>query len=129
MYISQSGIIDTAVSDDDEITFRSLKNYSDDAYKEALEKPSIPNYGSFDNLDLVCSDFISRLESVINVVAPVKTVRIKNNRREWFDGEIAEEIHKQDILYKKFKLTKLYVDEDLHRETRIAVQNLIRKKK
>ena len=34
---------------------------------------------------------ISRLESVINVVAPIKTVRIKNNTREWFDGEIAEE--------------------------------------
>ena len=30
---------------------------------------------------------ISRLKRVINVVAPVKTVRIKNNTTEWFDGE------------------------------------------
>ena len=137
-YISQSGIIDTAVSDHSMIyctrkisgiTFRSLKNYSEDVYKEALEEVSIPNYDSFDNLDLAYSDFISRLESVINVVAPVKTVRIKNTIREWFDGEIAEEIHKRDKQYKKFKLTKFHVDEDLYREARNAVQNLIQKKR
>ena len=40
-----------------------------------------------------------------------------------------EEIHKWDKLYKKFKLTKLHVDEDLHREARNAVQNLIRENK
>ena len=145
-YILQSGIIDTAVSDHSmvyctrkisrakynkhkEITFRSLKNYSDDVYEEALEKVSVPNHDSFDNLDLAYSDFISRLESVINVLGPVKTVRIKNNTREWFDGEIAEEIHKRDKQYKNFKLTKLHVDEDLYREARNAVQNLIQKKK
>ena len=94
-----------------------------------MEKVSIPNYDSFDNLDLAYSDFISRLESLINVVDPVKTVRIKTNTREWFDGEIAEEIHKRYKLYKKFKLTKLHVDQDLYREARNAVQNLIRKKK
>ena len=112
-----------------EITFRSLKNYSVDVYKEALEKVSIPNYDNFGNPDLAYSDFISRLESVINVVAPIKTVRIKNNTREWFDGEIGEEIYKRDKLHKKFKLTKLHVDEDLYKEARNAVQNLIRKKK
>ena len=113
-YISQSGIIVITVSDHSvvyctrkisrakynkhkEITFRSLKNYSEDVYKEALEKVSIPNYDSFDNLDLAYTDFISRFESVINVVAPVKTVRTS---REWFDGEIAEEIHKRNKLYK-----------------------------
>ena len=60
-----------------EITFRSLKNYSVDVYKEALEKVLIPNYDSFDNLDLAYSDFVSNLESVIYVAAPVKIVRIK----------------------------------------------------
>ena len=103
-----------------EITFRSLKNYSVDVYK---------NYENFGNLDLAYSDFISRLESVINVVAPIKTVRIKNNTREWFDGEIGEEIYKRDKLHKKFKLTKLHVDEDLYKEARNAVQNYIGKRK
>ena len=112
-----------------EITFLSLKYYSVDVYKEALEKVSIPNYDSFDNLDPAYSDFINRLESVIDVVVLVKTVRIKSSTREWFDGEIAEEIYERNKLHKKFKLTKLHVDEDLHKEARNAVQNLIRKKK
>lgn len=39
-------------------------------------------------------------------------------------------VHARDKSYKKFtKLTKLHVDEDIHKETRNAVQNLIRKKK
>ena len=112
-YISQSAIIDTAVSGHSmvyctrkisrakynkhkQITFRSLKNYSVDVYKEALEKVSIPNYDNFDKPDLAYSDFTSRLESVINVVAPIKTATIKNNTRKWFDGEIGEEVYKRD---------------------------------
>ena len=81
-----------------EITFCSLKNYSEDLYKEALEKVLIPNYDNFNNLDLAYSDFISSLKSVINVVVPVKTVRIKNTIRESFDGVTVEEIYKQDKL-------------------------------
>ena len=65
-----------------ETNFYSLKNYSEDVYKEALEKVSTRNYDSFDNIDLTYSDFISRLGSIINVVAPVKTVRIQNTTRE-----------------------------------------------
>ena len=114
-YISQSDVNDTAILDHSmvyctrkisrakynkhkEITFHSLKNYSEDLYKEALEKVLIPNYDNFNDLDLAYSDFISRLKSVINVVVPVKTVRKKNTIRESFDGEIVEEIHKQDKL-------------------------------
>ena len=112
-----------------EITFRSLKNYSVDVYKEALEKASIPNYDKFGNPDLAYRDFISRHESVINVVSPIKTGRIKNNAKQWFDGEIGEEIYKRDKLHKKFKLTKLHVLEDLYEKARNTVQNLIQKKK
>ena len=96
-----------------EITFHSLKNYSVDVYNEALEKVLIPNYDNFSNPDLAYSDFISRLKSIINVIAPIKTVRIKTNTREWFDGEIGEEIYKRDKLHKKFKLAKLHFDKDL----------------
>ena len=105
-----------------EITFRSPEIYSVDVYKENLEQLWIPYYDSFDNFDLGYSNFISRLESVINVVAPVKTVRIKSNSREWFDGEIPQEINKRDKLYKKFKLTKLHDDKDIYmyREARNA---------
>ena len=102
-YISQSAMVyctrkisRTKYNQHKQITFRSLKNYSVDVYKEALEKVSIPNYDNFDKPDLAYSDFTSRLESVINVVAPIKTATIKNNTRKWFDGEIGEEVYKRD---------------------------------
>ena len=144
--ISQSGVIDTAISDHSliyctrkipkakynrhkEITFRSLRNYSPNVYKGTLERVSIPNYKNFDNPDVAYSDFITRLDCVINAVAPFKTVRIKNNASEWFDGEIAEKIDKRDKLYKKLKSTKLHVGEEIYKKARNTVQNLIRQKK
>ena len=42
--------------------------------------------------------------------------------------KIAEATHKWDKLYKKFKSTKLHVDEDIYREARNAIQNLFRKR-
>ena len=144
--ISQSGVIDTAISDHNmiyctrkilkpkynkrkKLTFRSLRNYSVDIYKQALERASFPNYDNFHNPGIAYSDFINRHHCVVNAVAPFKTVRVKNNTSEWFDGETADKIHTRDKLYSRFKLTKLRVDEEIYKEARNVVQNLIQKKK
>ena len=129
--ISQSGIINTAISDHNmiyctrkilktrynkckELTFRLLRNYSVD---------------NFHNPDIAYNDFINRLDGVVNTIAPFKTVRVKNNTSERFDGEMADKIHTRDKLYKRFKLTKLHVEEEIYREARNVVQNLTRRKK
>ena len=63
-------------------------------------------------------------------VAPFKTVRVKNNNSQWFDGEIANKIRTcYNKLYKRCKLTKLRVDEEIYKEAGNAIQNLIRRKK
>ena len=69
-------------------------------YKGNLERVSFPNYENFDNPGIGYSGFITRLDCVINAIAPFKTVRIKNNASEWFDGEMAEKTHTRDKLYK-----------------------------
>ena len=132
--ISQSDVIDTAISDHSliyctrnipkakynrrkEITFRSLKNYSPDVYKGTLQRVSFPNYENFDNPDVAYTDFITKFDCVTNAIAPFKTVTIKNNASEWFDGEIAEKIHTRDKIYKKFKSTKLHVDEEIYKNS------------
>ena len=48
---------------------------------------------NFANPDIAYSNFITSLECVVNAIAPFKTVRIKNNASERFDGEIAEKTH------------------------------------
>ena len=93
-----------------------MKNYSTDVYKETLESILFPNYENFANPDIAYSGFINRLDCVMNAIASFKTIIIKNNVKEWFDREIEEKIHSRDILYKKFKSTKLHVDGELCKE-------------
>ena len=119
-------ILKTKYNKHKELTFRSLRNYSVDIYKQALERASFPNCNNFHNPDIACNKFINRFACVINAVAPFKTVMVKSNTSEWFDGEI---VHTRDKLYKRFKLTKLHVDEEIYKEARNVVQNLIRRKK
>ena len=73
--------------------------------------------------------FFTRPDCVMNAIVPFKAVRIKNNASEWFDGETAGKMHTRDKLYKKFKSTKLHVDEEIYKEARNTIQNLILKKK
>ena len=57
---------------------------------------------------------------MVNAVAPFKTVKVKNNRGEWFDGEI-EDTYARDKPSRRFKLTKLHVDKKMYKEA----QNVI----
>ena len=64
---------------------------------QTLERVSFPNYEKCYNSDLAYSDFIISLDCVMNTIAFCKTVGIKNNASDWFDGgEIAEKIHTRD---------------------------------
>ena len=144
--ISQSGILDIGLSDHQliyctrkltktktglskYINFRSMKKYTKLLFKEKLEDINFPNYENFQDANLAYSDFISKLTSIINTIAPIKKKKVKNNSQDWFDGEVAEKIAIRDKLFKKFKKSKLHVDKDLYREARNNVENIIKSKK
>ena len=71
-----------------------------------------PNYELFTDVNAAYSDFINKLMSVINEIAPFQEVRVKNRTEEWFDGEVSESIKVKDKLFKKFKKSKLQIDRD-----------------
>ena len=96
--VSQKGIIDIGISDHQpifctrktlktktgshkQISFRSLKNYSVVAYEEALKKVKFPNYENFININEAYSNFIQKLTSVIDEIAPCKTKWVKGNSK------------------------------------------------
>ena len=89
-----------------------------------MERASFPNYDNFHNPDIAYNDFINRLDCAVNAVAPFKTVRVKNNT-----SETADKIHTRDKPYRRLKLAKLNLDDEIYKEARNIVQNLIRKKK
>lgn len=84
---------------------------------------SFSNHDSFDNADY--SNFISKHDSGINVVASVKRVKIENNTSESTDRGKPEKTQTGSKSYKKFQMTKLHVDDDTNKEARNAVQSLI----
>ena len=49
-------------------------------------------------------DFIDKIMSVINKIAPIKKIRAKHHTEDWIDGEVLENIVIRDNLFKKYKL-------------------------
>ena len=118
--VVQAGIIETSLSDHEPIfgtrkiktakpnkhnylTFRSMKNFSTEIYKEALGKLIFPDYENFSCVNKAYSDVTSNIFDVVSKVATTKTIRVKNNKNEWFDGGIAEEIAARDKLLENLK--------------------------
>ena len=110
--VSQQKIIDVGLSDH-QLVKKLWKNYATHAYKEALGKVCFPDYENFSDVNKAYENFIQKLMSVTDKLAPFKTKRVKGNSQEWFDGEVLESIALQDKLFKKFKRSKLNVDQEI----------------
>ena len=91
-------------------------------FERKLENIAFPNYEKF-------SDIVNKITQVINNLALYKTIRVKNQSNEWFDGELAEQISNRDKLFKKFKKSKLHINELIYKEAKNTAQRLIKEKK
>ena len=143
--VSQKGIIDIGISDHQlifctrktlktktashkQISFRSLKNYSTVTYEEALKKVKFPNYENFININEAYSNFIQKLTSVTDEIAPCKTKRVKDNSKEWVDSVVSEGINNRDKLFKKFKKSRLPLDQENYKKAHYEVNKVIAEK-
>ena len=112
-----------------EITYRAMKSYTKEKFVDMLSQKYFPDYSDFTDVNEAYSDFIGRLSSVINVLAPVKKVRVKQGSPDWLDGEVLVKIGIRDKLLKKFRKSKLQIDKNLYHEARDTVQKLVKSKK
>ena len=144
--ISNSGIIDLGISDHhltyctrkilrfksnshQNVLLRCLKNYDADKFVKVLEEAKFPNYDLFSDVDVAYADLLKRLSTSIDSIAPLKETRIKNMSEDWFDRELHEKIKKRNILLKKFRKSKLQIDEDLYKSSKYNIDKLIKEKK
>ena len=117
--VTQSTVINTSLSDHQlifctrkikrvktnnhkQISFRSLKNYSMENFERELKNIAFPNYEKFSDVNPAYND-MNKIRQIINNLAPYKTIIVKNQSNEWFDGDLAEQISNRDKLFKKFK--------------------------
>ena len=94
-----------------------------------MKKVTFPNYENFININEAYSNFIQKLTSVIDEIAPCKTKRVKSNSKEWFDSVVSEVINNRDKLFKKLKKSRLPLDQENYKKTRYEVKKLISEKK
>ena len=65
---------------------------------------------------------------VLNNISPLKTARVKNPSKKWFDRKIAEKLSIRDKLFKKFKSNCFRIDWEINKEARNEVQKTIKQK-
>ena len=75
------------------------------------------------------SHFMQVITSIIDEIAPLKEIRIRNNTQEWMDEEVLEGIRIRDKLLSRFKRTKSHIDHVNFKKARNNVLSLIKKKK
>ena len=73
-----------------------LKNYLMENFERELKNIAFPNYEKFSDVNSTYTNLVNKITQVINNLAPYKTVRVKNQSNEWFDGELAKQISNRD---------------------------------
>ena len=73
------------------------------------------NYETLDNIDNAFSDFSDPFIKVIDKVAPLKEIMIKNSSQNWFDGEISNAITTRHKKFKTFKKSKSVLHKEIYR--------------
>ena len=145
--VSQSGVADTGLSDHQLIyctrkvnrtkfnTHKcirtwSLKNYSQSLYLEKPNEINFPDYSKFKDINNAYSDFIGKVTSVIDQIAPMKEIRVNNKSQDWIDTEIHEEIETRDKLLAKFKKSRKSTDHENYKKhaTKYSTSSMIKKK-
>ena len=144
--ISSSGVIDIGISDHQmiyctrklvrsrynihkNIRCRSFENYDATSFVDILRLCNFPNYETYGDINHAYSDFIGKLTNSIDKVAPTKVIRPKSRSEDWFDGEKCNAIKIKKKRLKKFKRTRLAIDEEHYKESKTTVRNLINFKK
>ena len=64
-------------------------------------------YSTYNDVNKGYSDLIKKVNSIIDEIAPVKEMCVKNNTEEWINEETFEAIRVRDNKYQRFKRTRL----------------------
>ena len=88
------------------VTLRSMKNYNKSQLSDKLNAIDWSLVYSCSSPNDACSMFYANLTPVINDIAPLKTVRIKQSTEPWMDSNILAKINQRNSLLRSFNETK-----------------------
>ena len=121
--ISQHGVINCCLSDHqmtfctrkicrdyvgkhNNVTVRSLKHYEKESFQQSLLSQDWSSVLLCDNVNNAWESFKSIFVSVLDNIAPVKSVRIKQRTEGWIDSTVLECIKARDKAFHNFRKDK-----------------------
>ena len=144
--ISQSGVLTYGISDHF-LTFcsrrvprshfnshrfikaRSFKQYTAALLNEAIRKLNWSSVTDTVDVNLAWLNFKSLFISAINLVAPARSVRVKQRSHPWFNQEIFDAISARDKALSVFKHSRDQADFQIYKNLRNMVQLKVREAK
>lgn len=140
--VSQSGVLTYAFSDHQVIyctrkqkkicsncqyvkNIRCMRNYDVSVFKEQLRNVNWFNVLNSEDIDKAWLEFKKLFLDVLNIIAPVKSVRVKQKSEAWFNGEILHLLGERNRAFVKFRKSKLDADYVMYKGLRNRCKNLI----
>ena len=143
--VIQSGVIEMGLSDHEivycsrktsllklnehyEISFMSVKNYSDKIFVDKLRSKKFPDYSNHTGVNYAYQDFITKFLTALDSVSPIRTLRVKSNIKPWFEIDVLNTIRNRDKHYKKFKRWGRETDKDNFKHAKLSIKKIINHK-
>ena len=95
-------------------TVRSFKNYTRELFLGHLRRVDWTSVFLARHVDESLSQFVSLLHGVLDKVAPLRDIKVKQKTEPWFNGDILAGIRRRDVLFKRFRRDRGNVE--LYRE-------------
>ena len=142
--VIQSGVIEMGLSDHGliycarktsllklnehcEISTRSMKSYSDETFVEKLRAIKFPDYSNHTCVNDAYQDFVTKFLSVIDFVAPIRTLRVKSNTKARNrDKHYRKVKHSgKEIGKRNFKCAKLLLQKVINNKKKLCFEEKI----
>ena len=111
------------------VKVRSLKKYTKDQFNELLMHCGLDHIYDISNVNEAFAFFKDKFVSILNTLAPIKEIRIKQDTEPWMCTEILDLIKQRDYYLKMFKQSRSSIDIAQHHMLRNQVTHKIKRAK
>ena len=106
-----------------------MNNYRKESLINKLQNINWLEVELEEDVNVACSNFKGKITTVLDELAPVTQVRLKQRSGDWFNAEILQLISKRDKALVKFKKSKKTEDYSEYKRLRKLTQRTISKSK
>ena len=111
------------------VTKRCYKNFNKSEFISAVQKINFWNIYKCDNVDQALKILNDSLTQILDIMAPIKTIQIRENYAPWLSSEIKQKMADRDEAQKIAAQTKLDKDWKLYKQLRNNVNSILKNEK